>query len=291
MNKIGTHYGYWVRDWDVDYCAYIRRAAKVGFDVMEFNPMPLIGAPAGRIEEIKKTADGCGITLAFCGGLAADADVSSPDLKKREKGLADLEELCEITARMGGSGLSGILYSTWPYPKPGILNDKGDMWNYTVESIRQSADTAKGYGITYHLEVVNRFECPLINDHREGLRFVRQVDRPNVDLHLDTFHMVIEETSIRRAILDTGSRIGHFHVGQNNRMPPGPQGDVMDWGMIFGALKEAGYTGMIVMEPFVTMGGEVGRDICVWRNLLDNYGEAYMDGLLTESIAYIKSFL
>ena len=36
---------------------------------------------------------------------------------------------------------------------------------------------------------------------------------------------------------------------------------------IFKALSDIGYKNRIVSEPFVTMGGEVGRDIKVWRNL------------------------
>jgi len=41
----------------------------------------------------------------------------------------------------------------------------------------------------------------------------------------------------------------------------------MPWDEIFGALREIGYTGAITMEPFLMPGGEVGRDISVYRNL------------------------
>ena len=43
------------------------------------------------------------------------------------------------------------------------------------------------------------------------------------------------------------------------------------------ALREIGYSGAVVMEPFVKVGGGVGSDIKVWRDLSDNAEEAQMD--------------
>lgn len=81
---------------------------------------------------------------------------------------------------------------------------------------------------------------------------------------LDTFHMNIEEDSITDAIRKSGALLGHFHAGEANRRCPGPGGR-FDWAEIGKALKQISYDGYVVMEPFVTMGGQVGRDISIWR--------------------------
>jgi len=38
---------------------------------------------------------------------------------------------------------------------------------------------------------------------------------------LDTFHINIEEDFVGDSILKAGDRLGHLHIGENNRMPPG----------------------------------------------------------------------
>ena len=48
-------------------------------------------------------------------------------------------------------------------------------------------------------------------------------------------------------------------------MPPG-YGHI-PWKEVADGLKKIAYQGYIVMEPFLMPGGEVGRDIKVYRNL------------------------
>ena len=87
--------------------------------------------------------------------------------------------------------------------------------------------------------------------------------------------MNIEEVNIGDAIRLVGDKLVGFHTGDNNRLAPG-RGHI-DWKEIFGALKEINYQGRIVSEPFVKMGGEVGRDIYVWRNLMSDVSEQALD--------------
>lgn len=103
---------------------------------------------------------------------------------------------------------------------------------------------------------------------------------------LDTFHMNIEEDSLIDAITASGSRLGHFHVGEANRKPPRP--GRMPWSEIGKALKEIGYDGCVVMEPFVVPGGSVGRDVHVWRNLFPELSADYLDKQAADSVKYLR---
>jgi D-psicose/D-tagatose/L-ribulose 3-epimerase len=78
-------------------------------------------------------------------------------------------------------------------------------------------------------------------------------------LLLDTFHMNIEEDFIGDSIRSAAGYIGHFHIGETNRKTPGL--GHMPWTEIADALADIEYSGRVVMEPFVRMGGSVGRDI------------------------------
>ncbi len=48
-----------------------------------------------------------------------------------------------------------------------------------------------------------------------------EVGSANLKILLDTYHMNIEEESFSGAIQTAGNLLGHFHIGENNRMPPG----------------------------------------------------------------------
>ncbi|MGD2165131.1 MAG: sugar phosphate isomerase/epimerase family protein, partial [Anaerolineae bacterium] len=117
----------------------------------------------------------------------------------------------------------------------------------------------------FTVEVVNRFEQFLLNTCEEALAYVEAVESPNLKIMLDTFHMNIEEDLIGEAIQRAGSALGHVHVGENNRMPPG-YGHI-PWGEVGNALRTIDYQGYVVMEPFVVPGGDVGRDIKVFRDM------------------------
>ena len=138
------------------------------------------------------------------------------------------------------------------------------------------------------MEALNRFEGYLINDCQEAVAYVRAVDRPNVKVMLDTFHMNIEEDSLVEAIALAGPLLGHFHVGEANRRPPRPQGRI-PWKDLAEALRKIGYQGHIVMEPFVRMGGQVGKDISIWRDLSHGATDAQLDQDAAASVAYLRS--
>lgn len=84
-----------------------------------------------------------------------------------------------------------------------------------------------------------------------------------------------------------GDRLGHFHVGENNRRLPGKGG--MPWYQIGSALRAIGYDKNVVMEPFVRSGGGVGSDIKVWRDLSKGADEQRLDLDAAASVAYLRN--
>jgi D-psicose/D-tagatose/L-ribulose 3-epimerase len=62
----------------------------------------------------------------------------------------------------------------------------------------------------------------------------------------------------------------------------------VDWKKIGQALKEINYNDAVVMEPFVLMGGKVGSDIKIWRDLSNQATEEMMDLQAKESLAFLK---
>ncbi len=96
---------------------------------------------------------------------------------------------------------------------------------------------------------------------------------------LDTYHMNIEEDSLGQAIVRAGDQLGAFHIGENNRRPPG-RGHI-PWDEVVTALREIDFDRDTVMEPIVHMGGGVGNLLAVWRDMTDgrDLDEAAREGL------------
>ena len=93
--------------------------------------------------------------------------------------------------------------------------------------------------------------------------------------------------NISDAIECAGDYLGYMHVGESNRKVPGK--GHLPWKEIGIALKKIGFDGNIVMEPFVKMGGQVGSDIKVWRDLSDGADEIKLDKDIKESLIFLKN--
>ena len=282
---IGTYFAYWAQEWKVDYSSYVYKARKAGFDLLEITS-GIMTLSDGELEQLKKTAKDEGIILTACIGIPKEFDVSSENEETRRKGLDYVKKLFVSMDRADIRQLGGIIYAYWPcdYSLP---VDKAAVRERSIVSVRELAEYAMRYGIKLVVEVVNRFEHFLINDAREAVKYVKDVGCSNVSVMLDTFHMNIEEDNIGDAIRYTNELLGHLHIGECNRKVPGK--GHMPWKEIGKALRDIGYSGYVVMEPFVKMGGGVARDIKVWRDLSDNADEAKMDADIAASLEFVRS--
>lgn len=284
MNKLGIFMNFWEKNWDADHAKYIDKVAKIGFDILEFQAQPLLDMTDDHIRELRKRADAAGIRLTYSLGLDPHYDVSSLDESIRQGGVKYLQNIIRKMAVGGGDLLSGVSYAGWGTPD-GILDTKEPYLEQSVKSMKEIIRVAEDHGVTYCVEAVNRFETCIINTAAEALDYVARVDSPNIGVLLDTYHMNIEEKSFADAIRLVGAdRLKNFHTGENNRTAPG-RGH-LPWDEIFDALSEIGYKGPIVSEPFVMQGGEVGRDIHVFRDLVEDPCEATIDA----EAAYLLHF-
>ena len=273
MNKLGIFMNFWEKNWDADYYKYIKKASSLGFDVLEFQAQPLLNIPDEELRNIKKAADDCGIELTYSLGLDKKYDISTDDPYIRNAGVAYLTDILKKVSVQEGKIISGVSYAAWGVPEGEI--DKKKRTANSIDSMKKLANVAGSLGIQYAVEVVNRFEGVVLNTAKEAVEYVKAVDSPNVGILLDTYHMNIEEPSIGDAIRTAADYLIGFHVGENNRTAPG-RGH-LDWNEIFDALKEVGYKGRLVAELFVKAGGEVGRDIYVWKDLITEEGEEALD--------------
>ena len=284
--KFGIYYAFWERQWGGDYRKYVKKAADLGFDILEISCASVKNLTAREVKELAWDAKNSGVILTGGYGPKPGENLASEDPVIVKNGFEFWKKTFEVLGELNITLVGGGLYSYWPVDFSKQFNKQEDL-KRSIESMKQLAGMALPYGITLGMEALNRFEGYMINTAKEALDYVKAVDCDNVKVMLDTFHMNIEEDSIIDAIYKTDSFLGHFHIGEVNRRLPGP-GSRMDWEGIGKALTDSGYSGAVVMEPFVLMGGQVGNDIKVWRELMPNANENDLDNAASNSVSYIK---
>lgn len=287
--KYGIYYAYWEKEWGGQFVPYVEKCKRLGFDVLE------VACGAFHLEddhffrELRAAADANSMILTGGYGPRPEHNLASRDEAAVEKAFdfyADIFRKMEIA---GIDRIGGALYSYWPVDFSAPMDKPGDTAR-SIARMQRLADMAADHGIMLCMESLNRFEGYMINEAYEAIDYVKAVDRPNVKVMLDTFHMNIEEDSLTDAIRQAGPLLGHFHVGEANRRCPRPGGR-FDWAEIGQALKQINYGGYVVMEPFVTMGGQVGKDISIWRDLSHGATEERLDQDAAASVAYLRKVM
>ena len=283
---VGIFYAYWVHDWDVDFLPFVDKVKALGFDLLELHAAVLESKDISYRLKIRDKAEKAGIALSYGMGLDRDYDLSSMDEQVRERGVAYMKRIIQAVGGMGGGMIGGTVHSYWPAVFPEGVESKTPMLRQSLKSMRELAPFAQEHGVTLNVEVINRFEQFLINTCEEALSYVEEINSPACNILLDTFHMNIEEDFIGGAIRKAGKRLASLHLGEPNRKPPGM--GRMPWGEVKEALDAIGYTGPLVMEPFLTQGGPIGRAIGVWRDIEKNPD---LDALAEKAAAFVKENL
>lgn len=261
-NPLGVHALVFTGSTAVDELSKVIREAKhAGYDILELSlhDAAHLDAAATRTE-----LEAAGLGVACSRGLAFDADVSSSDPSVVERGATLLFESLEATHELGGTQLTGALYSALgKYGAP--LSEAGRA--NVVATLKELAAEAKRKGMTLGLEICNRYETNVINTAADALRLADDIGYDNVLIHLDTYHMNIEEDDFVRPVQLTGDRLGYVHIGENHRGYLG-SGHI-DFSSFFRALADIRYTGPITFESFssAVVSPTLSSDLAIWRNL------------------------
>jgi D-psicose/D-tagatose/L-ribulose 3-epimerase len=198
-----------------------------------------------------------------------------------KKGDELLRKAVDKLHALGSTELCGVIYSNLgKYPGPASPENRAN----SIAAMQRLSDYAADKGINISLEVVNRYETNIMNTAKEGLKFLESVNRPNAYLHLDTYHMNIEEDGMSAAVIEAGDALGYVHIGESHRGYLG-SGNV-DFDTFFGALKKIDYKGPITFESFssVVVDPALSSALCIWRNLWED-----SDDLSAHALKYMKA--
>lgn len=237
--KIGlysiTYLGCWYRGEALTLPELIRAAKKFGYDGIEIdgkrphgNPLDW---PTSACKDLRLLAGDEGIEIL---GVAANNDFSNPVPEVREAQICFVRELIRMTADLGAKHLRVFLawWGITRHPKLAsydipenywpIVHEKfshEEIWGWCREGLIECARYAGEMGVTLALQN----HKPLIKDHNDVLRMVKEVDSPHLQVCLDA--PLIPDKSLsamREAARAVGSRqvMSHFG-GEFDRNPDG----------------------------------------------------------------------
>jgi D-psicose/D-tagatose/L-ribulose 3-epimerase len=261
MRRLGIHSFVWTGGQTQDGLEMaLERSAACGYRTIEF---AYLRPEKFDLDRLARKAQSLDIEIGVTMGLPRDADISSQDEAVVRRGEELLANAVKAVRDIGGNKLGGILYSA--HTKYNSLpTEQG--WKNSVKAIAKTAEVAKNAEVDLVLEVVNRFETNLLNTTAQGLKFIDETGSDHVLLHLDTFHMNIEEANPAAAIRLAGDKLGYFHIGESNR---GHLGDgVIDFDLIFDALLDINYQRDIVFESFssAVVDEALSLACAIWRD-------------------------
>jgi D-psicose/D-tagatose/L-ribulose 3-epimerase len=262
MNRLGVHALVWTGGWSEAESRHAIASSKAaGYDYIEIallDPDSVDPLLTKRLLAEYELAATCSL------GLSLDADISSDDPDVAARGEVLLQKALVCAEKIGLTYMVGVLYSALAkYMRPSTPRGR----EHCVAALKRLAHSASGIGITLGLEVVNRYETNVINTAGEALALLAEIDEPNVGVHLDTYHMNIEEDDMASPVRLCGDKLVYVHIGESHRGYLG-SGSV-DFAPFFKALLAEKYEGPIAFESFSSaiVSPTLSNTLGVWRNL------------------------
>jgi D-psicose/D-tagatose/L-ribulose 3-epimerase len=272
--KFGVNTFVWVSPFSHNHLSLIDKAAAMGFNTFE---IAVEDPDLIDLLPLKEKLDQHKMLSTICGVFGTDRDVSSDDPIIRQAGIDYLHCCVDIASELNASVICGPMYACVGKARMISVSERQAERERAAIALQQVATYAEQHGIRLALELLNRFETDMLNTVEQGLSLIEDIDRPNVGLHLDTFHMHLEEKDSAIAIQRAGDRVFHVHASENDRGIPGT-GQV-HWAAIAEALKIIEYDGAIVIESFTPDITSIAQAVNLWRPIAPSQDSIARDGL------------
>ncbi len=269
MQGFGVHTSMWTMSWD--RAGAEKAVAAAARYKMDFIEIALLNAAA--VDTVHSRA------LLEMNDLKAVCSLGLPEpvwaSKHPEEAIEYLKVAINKTAEMGALALSGVTYGGIG-ERTGLPPTQVEYDN-VARALTAAAKHAKSRGVLLGIEPVNRYENHLINTGWQAVEMIERVGADNIFIHLDTYHMNIEEKGVANGILDARRHLKYIHLSESDRGTPGY--GTCDWDEIFATLAAVGFNGGLAMESFINMPPEVSYGLSVWRPVAKDEAEVMGNGL------------
>ncbi|MFV0493385.1 MAG: sugar phosphate isomerase/epimerase family protein [Pseudorhodobacter sp.] len=269
VSGFGVHTAMWAMEWNREAAEFaIPEAVKYDIDFLEITMLDPEGVDAAHTRALLEANE---VECVASLGLPLDKlPTNNP-----EGALDFLKMALDKSEAIGAKAMSGVIYG-------GIGQRTGKRpteaeYEATARVVEKAAAYAKSKGMGYGLEAVNRYENHLLNSADQAVRLCEMIGADNIFVHLDTYHMNIEEKGLANGILRAREHLKYIHLSASDRGTPGM--DTIQWDEIFAALAAIDFKGGMAMESFITVPPQIADALSVWRDVAPSREEVLTDGL------------
>ena len=202
--------------------------------------------------------------------------------KEQVTSLEYVKSLIDIAPVLGSNLVAGPIYSSVGRAELVAENDKKRQWDLVIENLKELCEYASLNQVKLAIEPLNRYETDFINTCEQALQMIKDVGSESLFVHLDAFHMNLEEKDPGMAIIKAADRLALLHASGSDRGTPG--GDQINWDRIFYALDKINYEGDIVIESFTPDVKIIAKAASIWRQV-----EPSKEAIAIDGLAFLKS--
>jgi D-psicose/D-tagatose/L-ribulose 3-epimerase len=279
--RIGINSFLFVSPFTTQSVRWFAKFKKWGFDTVE---LPVESPEHIDPAKVKAAADKAGLAIgSVCACMGPGRDFRGTGAEQKTA-MTYCKALIDQMVVMGCPSLIGPVYSVVGKADAVEPAQQKKEFALVVKNLKVLAKYADDRGVQICVEPLNRFETDFLNTCDQGLKLIKAVGSPALKLHLDTFHMNIEEKDSAAAIVKAGKLLGHFHACGSGRGTPGH--DHIQWGPIVAALKKVKYGGDVVIESFTTDVKVIARAAAIWRKI-----EPTRDEIAVKGLKFLRSVL
>jgi D-psicose/D-tagatose/L-ribulose 3-epimerase len=247
---------------------------KWGFDTVE---IPIEDTSHIDPVKVKRELDKNGLVCGtVCACVGPDRDFRGTP-QQQKTAMDYMKRVIDQMVVLDCPAMIGPVYSSVGRADAVPPTEYKKQWKTVVKNLKTLCKYAESRGKLICMEPLNRFETDFINTCDQALKMIKEVGSPALKLHLDTFHMNIEEKNQAAAIRKAGKTLGHFHACGSDRGTPGS--DHIDWPGIARALKQIGYKNDVVIESFTTDVKVIARAAAIWRRIEPTRNEIAVKGV------------
>ena len=269
MRGFGVHTSMWTMHWD--RAGAERVTAQAAAHGMDFIEIALLNPDIVDAAHTRALLERHGLGMVTSLGLPEHAWPS----RDPEAAVAHLTRVIDLTAGMGGEAVSGVTYGGIG-ERTGLPPTAAEL-DGVARALEAAAAHARTRGLLLGIEPVNRYETHLINTGWQAREMIERIGADNLFVHLDTYHMNIEEKGAANGILDAREHLRYIHLSESDRGTPGA--GTCDWDEIFATLAAIGFQGGLAMESFINMPPEIAHGLSVWRPVARDAQEVLAEGL------------
>ncbi|MEZ5825603.1 MAG: sugar phosphate isomerase/epimerase family protein [Geminicoccaceae bacterium] len=269
MVRFGMHSSLWTSSWTREAAErVVPLAASHELDVIE---IALLQPEAVDVPHSRALFEKHGVAPTCSLGLPLDRTAPVHP----EKAQAFLMTALEAAHGLGSNTLSGVVYSSIGLTTGAPPSE--EEYENIRKALKPVARRAGELGMTLGLEPCNRYETHLLNTAAQAVSLIERIDEPALMIHLDTYHMNIEEKGMADGIRTAGKHLKYIHLSESDRGVPGSAN--VNWEETMAALAETGFDGDLVGESFVTLPPEIAKALSVWRPVARSAEEVLENGM------------